>query len=221
MKTMMKNENMIKYLWLLLIISLTGCYSEPQFPNPIKPTENKRETIKNWMRDFETDDEGIIDVYHFWGDSGLVYYGKHMPFDFYGPVLPYFLQRQKYLCTPDHSNYPITVFNHRIYKKKSVFVFDVYYSGVIGVYISDEIKIQCNKSYNTIKNQYLSFIQDGIIDENEYKQLNNIYLQERNKVIDTINTMNKLAREEAWKEKNLDEYNDKNGVNVLSDEKDK
>ena len=38
--------------------------------------------------------------------------------------------------------------------------------------------------------------------------------------MDTINTMNKLAREETWKEKNLDEYNDKNGVNVLSDEKD-
>lgn len=30
--------------------------------------------------------------------------------------------------------------------------------------------------------------------------------------------MNKLVREEAWKEKNLDEYNDKNGVNVLSDD---
>lgn len=32
--------------------------------------------------------------------------------------------------------------------------------------------------------------------------------------------MNKLAQEEAWKEKNLDEYNAKNGVDVLSDEKD-
>ena len=214
-----KSKFMIKYLWILLIIGLTGCYSEPQFPNPIKPTENKRETIKNWMRDFKIDEEGMIDSYRSWG-SGLIYHGDHMSFDFYGPTLPYSLQTQKYVCTPDPSNYPITVINHRIYKKKSVFVFDVYRSGIIGVYISDEIKAQCNKSYNTIKNQYISFIQDGIIDENEYKQLNNIYLQERNKVIDTINTMNKLAREETWKEKNLDEYNDKNGVNVLSDEKD-
>lgn len=212
---------MIRYLSLLLMFGLLGCHSEPQFPNPIEPTENKRETIKNWMRDFKTDEEGMIDSYSNSWRSGLVYHGDHMLFDFYGPVIPYSLQTQKYVCNPDPSNYPITVINHRIYKKKSVFVFDVYYSGVIGVYISDEIKKQCNKSYNTIKNQYLSFIQDGIIDENEYKQLNNIYLQERNKVINTINTMNKLAREEAWKEKNLDEYNDKNGVNVLSDEKHK
>lgn len=213
-----KSKFMIKYLWILLIIGLTGCHSEPQFHNPIKPTENKRETIKNWMSDFKTNKEGIIESYQSWGSSGLLYHGDHMPFDFYGPVLPHFLQTQKYVCTPEPSNYPITVFNHRIYNKKSVFVFDIYYSGVIGVYIGDEIKAQCDKSYKNIKNQYLSFIQDGIIDENEYKQLNNIYLQERNKIIDTINTMNKLAREESWKEKNLDEYNAKNGVDVLSDE---
>ena len=72
------------------------------------------------------------------------------------------------------------------------------------------------------KNQYLLFIQDKIIDENEYKQLNNIYLQERNKVINTIKTMNKLAREDTLKEemqeiqkKKLEEENNKNGVGVI------
>lgn len=212
---------MIKHLPLLLMFGLLGCHSEPQFPNPIEPTENKRETIKNWMRDFQTDEEGMIDSYRNWG-SGLVYHGDHMSFDFYGPTLSSSLQTQKYVCNPDPSNYPITVINHRIYKKKSVFVFDVYRSGIIGVYISNEIKTQCNKSYNTIKNQYISFIQDGIIDENEYKQLNNIYLEERNKVINTIKTMNKLAREDALKEemqeiqkKKLEEDNNKNGVGVI------
>ena len=208
------------------MFGLLGCHSEPQFPNPIKPTENKRETIKNWMREFKTNEEGIIDTYRSRGSNGLLYHGDYMPSDFYGPVLPHFLQTQKYVCTPDPNNYPITVFNHRIYNKKSVFVFDVYYSGVIGVYISDEIKTQCNKSYNTIKNQYLSFIQDGIIDKNEYKQLNNVYLQERNKVINTIKNINKLAMEDTLKEeaqekmqeiqkKQLEEDNNKNGVGVI------
>lgn len=40
---------MIKYLYFLLTLSLIGCSSEPSFPNPIKPTENKTETIQKWM----------------------------------------------------------------------------------------------------------------------------------------------------------------------------
>ena len=50
-----------------------------------------------------------------------------MSFDFYGPTLPYLLQTQEYVCTPDPSNYPITVINHRIKNKKSVFVFGIWY----------------------------------------------------------------------------------------------
>ena len=117
---------MIKHLPLLLMLGLLGCHSEPQFPNPIKPTENKRETIKNWMNDFKVDEEGFVDSYDSaWNEKYDVYYGKHMPFDFYGyiPVIP-FLQTQKRLCPPKPSNYPITVINHRDKNKKSVFVFD-------------------------------------------------------------------------------------------------
>lgn len=44
---------MIKYLYFLLTLSLIGCSSEPSFPNPIKPTENKTETIQKWMGEFE------------------------------------------------------------------------------------------------------------------------------------------------------------------------
>ena len=56
---------MIKHLSLLLIFGLLGCHSEPQFPNPIEPTENKRETIKNWMNNFKTNEEGIVYSYKF------------------------------------------------------------------------------------------------------------------------------------------------------------
>lgn len=44
---------MIKYLSLLLMFGLLGCSSEPKFPDPIKPTENKTETIKKWIDYFE------------------------------------------------------------------------------------------------------------------------------------------------------------------------
>ena len=36
----------IKHLALLLTFSLLGCSDEPQFANPIEPTEKKKETIK-------------------------------------------------------------------------------------------------------------------------------------------------------------------------------
>ena len=224
----MKNKFMVKYLCVLLIISLTGCYSEPQFPNPIEPTENKTETIKNWMNDFD-----LYIVYSpvFESDIHNIFYGLHMPFNFYGPIMPYFLQAQKQVCAPRSGNYPRSVINHKSSTKKSVLVFyDNFHYDRYGlkeneqiiIEASNEIKEQCHKSHDTIKNQYLSFIQDGIIDENEYKQLNNIYLEERNKVINTIKTMNKLAREDALKEemqeiqkKKLEEDNNKNGVGVI------
>lgn len=106
-----------------------------------------------------------------------------------------------------------------------VFGYNRYYDKIV-VEVGNEIKEQCHKAHETIKNQYLSFIQDNIIDENEYKQLNNVYLQERNKVIKTIETMNKLAREDTLKEevqekiqeikkKQLEEDNNKNGVGVI------
>lgn len=223
---------MIKYISLLLTFILLGCSNEPQFANPIEPTENKRETIKNWMSDF---DSYIFYSYDFKNKIYDVYHGLHMPFNFYGPVLPYFVKTQKQVCAPQPSNYPRSVINHKWSTKKSVLVFydNIYHNGQalnkderIIIEVSDEIKEQCRKSYETIKKQYILFIQDGIIDENEYKQLNNIYLEERGKVINTIKTMNKLAREDTLKEemqeiqqeiqkKKLKEDNDKNGVGVM------
>lgn len=44
---------MIKYLYVLLTFVLIGCSSEPNFPDPIKPTENKTETIQKWIDYFE------------------------------------------------------------------------------------------------------------------------------------------------------------------------
>lgn len=82
------------------------------------------------------------------------------------------------------------------------------------VYLSNDLKEQCDKSYETIKNQYSSFMKDGIIDDTEYKQLNNVYLKEHSNVINTIRLLDKQSKEDDWKEKNLDEYNDKNGINV-------
>lgn len=249
---MMKSKFMIKYLWILLIIGLTGCHTEPQFADPIDPTENKTETIKNWMSDFDsyilysydyenkiyippnddsydTRNELYIETYNNY------YKGFNMPFNFYGPILPYslnpilpfFLQNRKWICAPQPSNYPKSVINHKSTTKKSVMVFGYnrYYDEIV-VEVGNEIKEQCHKAHETIKNQYIAFIQDNIIDENEYKQLNNVYLQERNKVINTIKTINKLAMEDTLKEeaqekmqeiqkKQLEEDNNKNGVGVI------
>lgn len=55
---------MIKHLSLLLMFGLLGCHSEPQFPNPIKPTENKSETIQKWLGDFYCGKDGYIDWYY-------------------------------------------------------------------------------------------------------------------------------------------------------------
>lgn len=114
-----KSKFMIKYLWILLIIGLTGCHTEP--------TDNKTETIKNWMSDFDSyilysyEDMNVhySDTYK---DTYNNYYGLHMPFNFYGPILPYFLQSQKWICAPQPSNYPRSVINHKSSTKKSVIV---------------------------------------------------------------------------------------------------
>ena len=48
-----KSKFMIKYVIFLLTFALIGCHTEPQFANPIEPTENKTETIQKWMGEFE------------------------------------------------------------------------------------------------------------------------------------------------------------------------
>ena len=44
---------MIKYVIFLLTFVLIGCSNEPSFPDPIKPTENKTETIQKWIDYFK------------------------------------------------------------------------------------------------------------------------------------------------------------------------
>lgn len=95
---------------------MIGCSSEPSFPDPIEPTENKTETIKNWMSDFDSYDYNS----EFYSETYNNYYGLRMPFNFYGPILPYFLQTQKWICAPQPSNYPRSVINHKSSTKKSV-----------------------------------------------------------------------------------------------------
>lgn len=206
---------MIKHFPLLLMFGLLGCHSEPQFPNPIEPTENKRETIQKWLGDFYCGKDGYIDWYWAGPMQNGDYIGDAMPFNFYGPILPYSLQSQKKLCSPDPSNYPKVTINHYKSNKKSIFVFKPdFRNDKEYVYLSNDLKEQCDKSYETIKNQYSSFMKDGIIDDTEYKQLNNVYLKEHSNVINTIRLLDKQSKEDDWKEKNLDEYNDKNGINV-------
>ena len=94
---------MIKHLPLLLMFGLLGCHSEPQFPNPIEPTENKSETIQKWLGDFYCGRDGYIDWYWAGPMQNGDYIGDAMPFNFYGPILPYSLQSQKKLCSPDPS----------------------------------------------------------------------------------------------------------------------
>lgn len=206
------------------MFGLLGCHSEPQFPNPIEPTENKSETIQKWLDDFsywKEDDfidkskSGIVDSYYNWKDKPYdVYAGESMWFDYYGPIIPYSLQSGAVLCLPKNNNYPKTVINYYEKNKKSIFVFKNGHGGYKYLYLSNDIKKQCDKSYETIKNQYSSFMKDGIIDDTEYKQLNNVYLKEHSNVINTIRLLDKQSKEDDWKEKNLDEYNDKNGINV-------
>lgn len=54
----------------------------------------------------------------FYSDTYNNYYGLRMPFNFYGPILPYFLQTQKWTCAPKPSNYPKSVINHKSTTKK-------------------------------------------------------------------------------------------------------
>ena len=132
---------MIKYLYFLLTLSLIGCSSEPSFPNPIKPTENKTETIQKWMG------------YKHW-------------------------------------------------------------------YIGEDLKEQCKKSYLRLKNKYESILSDPskkMISEQDYQELNNIYLEERKNVIDKINKIVKRCAETELKNKELNDYQNKNGLPITED----
>ena len=53
------------------------------------------------------------------------------------------------------------------------------------------------------KKSIFIIMKDGIIDDTEYKQLNNVYLKEHSNVINTIRLLDKQSKEDDWKEKNL------------------
>lgn len=199
---MMKSKFMIKYLWILLIIGLTGCHSEPQFHNPIEPTENKRETIQKWMGEFE----------------------KPSAYD----------EAPSTVCSPNPSDYPentvgIGTFfdneNHIITKeiinlsKHKLFIVENY-RGYKHWYIGEDLKEQCKKSYLRLKNKYESILSDPskkMISEQAYQELNNIYLEERNNVIDKINKIVKRCAETELKNKELNDYQNKNGLPITED----
>lgn len=193
---------MIKYLYFLLTLSLIGCSSEPSFPNPIKPTENKTETIQKWMDEFE----------------------KPSAYD----------EAPSTVCSPNPSDYPentvgIGTFfdneNHIITKeiinlsKHKLFIVENY-RGYKHWYIGEDLKEQCKKSYLRLKNKYESILSDPskkMISEQDYQELNNIYLEERNNVIDKINKTVKRCAETELKNKELNDYQNKNGLPITED----
>lgn len=193
---------MIKYLYFLLTLSLIGCSSEPSFPNPIKPTENKTETIQKWMGEFE----------------------KPSAYD----------EATSTVCSPNPSDYPentvgIGTFfdneNHIITKeiinlsKHKLFIVENY-RGYKHWYIGEDLKEQCKKSYLRLKNKYESILSDPskkMISEQDYQELNNIYLEERNNVIDKINKIVKRCAETELKNKELNDYQNKNGLPITED----
>ena len=193
---------MIKYFSLLLMFGLIGCHSEPQFPNPIKPTENKTETIQKWMGEFE----------------------KPSAYD----------KAPSTVCSPNPSDYPentvrIGTFfdneNQIITKeiinlsKHKLFIVENY-RGYKHWYIGEDLKEQCKKSYLRLKIKYESNVSDPskkMISEQDYQELNNIYLEERNNVIDKINKIVKRCAETELKNKELNDYQNKNGLPITED----
>lgn len=197
-----KSKFMIKYVIFLLTFALIGCHTEPQFANPIEPTENKTETIQKWMGEFE----------------------KPSAYD----------EAPSTVCSPNPSDYPentvgIGAFfdneNHIITKeiinlsKHKLFIVENY-RGYKHWYIGEDLKEQCKNSYLRLKNKYESILSDPskkMISEQDYQELNNIYLEERKNVIDKINKIVKRCAETELKNKELNDYQNKNGLPITKD----
>lgn len=197
-----KSKFMIKYVIFLLTFALIGCHTEPQFANPIEPTENKTETIQKWMGEFE----------------------KPSAYD----------EAPSTVCSPNPSDYPentvgIGTFfdneNHIITKeiinlsKHKLFIVENY-RGYKHWYIGEDLTEQCKKSYLRLKNKYESILSNPskkMISEQDYQELNNIYLEERNNVIDKINKIVKRCAETELKNKELNDYQNKNGLPITED----
>ena len=185
---------MIKYLWLLLIIGLTGCHSEPQFPNPIEPTENKRETIQKWINYFK----------------------------------PYNIVYDRFDSVPKPKDKNICFLNPKDFPENTVAVIEIFDTGKEkrvknklflkideSIYISDDLETQCKQSQLKLKNKYESLLSDKpIISEQDYQELNNIYLEERNNVINKVKNIIQQCKETELKNKELNDYQNKNGLPI-------
>lgn len=190
---------MIKYLYFLLTFSLLGCSSEPNFPDPIKPTENKTETIQKWIDYFE---------------PTLMVYSRYNSNRVKKP-------KNKNICFLKPNDFPestvavIEIFDigkEKRVKNKLFLKIDE------SIYISDDLETQCKQSQLKLKNKYESLLSDKpIISEQDYQELNNIYLEERKNVIDKINKIVKRCAETELKNKELNDYQNKNGLPITED----
>lgn len=83
------------------------------------------------------------------------------------------------------------------------------------VYISNDLETQCKQSQLKLKNKYESLLSDKpIISEQDYQELNNIYLEERNNVINKVKNIIKQCKETELKNKELNDYQNKNGLPI-------
>ena len=66
-----------------------------------------------------------------------------------------------------------------------------------------------------LKNKYKSLLSDKtIVSEQDYQELNNIYLEERNNVINFVNNIIQQCKETELKNKELNDYQNKNGLPI-------
>lgn len=185
---------MIKYLYFLLTFALIGCSSEPSFPDPIKPTENKTETIQKWIDYFE---------------PTLMVYSRYNSNRVKKP-------KNKNICFLKPNDFPestvavIEIFDtgkEKRVKNKLFLKIDE------SIYISDDLETQCRQSQLKLKNKYESLLSDKpIISEQDYQELNNIYLEERNNVINKVKNIIQQCKETELKNKELNDYQNKNGL---------
>lgn len=184
-------------VFLLVSLSLSSCVD--RFPNPIEPTENKTVTIRNWIWDFSYDK-----IYGY-------------PVSSFSSDLP--------ICMLNPMKFPRNTWsrydnNEASSERQALFHFFMYprssRNKSLHYSITGKYKSQCMKSQEALKNQYLLFYNDEVIDEQEYQQLYQLYLSERSKVIATIEQVINDNGHNEIKQENIKQENDRNGKDVLS-----
>ena len=185
---------MIKYLYFLLTFALIGCSSEPSFPDPIKPTENKTETIQKWMDYFEP---------HLMVHSCCDRINE---------------PKNKNICFLNPNDFPestVAVIGIGDIEKEKRVKNKLFLKIIDSVYISNDVETQCKQSQLKLKNKYESLLSDKpIISEQDYQELNNIYLEERNNVINKVKNIIQQCKETELKSKELNDYQNKNGLPI-------